>query len=248
MDRAKERMTEDQRAEATRRVLAGEKATALAAEYGVTRAYISLLKAQALDPERFNKKREEKLTRKLTEEQLEKLRQTVTTSNPDELKLDPPILRWSFDHVVQLAERMFGKRPSKRVIDDCLALVDRSEPDRLLRRPRPPEKHHINQLSVELARDPDFVKYYLSPAAERLAWREYELALADWQARYGDAEVVDLNGEVQDSGFDDVEWQAPGPRDLRHGPPAPGQRIGKHAGSKGSPFTPPKKKRRKKRR
>lgn len=248
MERPKDRMTEEQRAEATRRVLAGEKATALAVEYGVTRAYISLLKAQALDPDRFNKKRESKLLRKLTDEQLEQLRHTVTTSNPDELKLDPPILRWSFDHVIQISERLFGKRPSKRVIDECLALVKSNEPDRLLRRPQPPKKHHINQLDVDLARDPDFVKYYLSPAAERLAWREYELALADWQARYGDAEVVDLNGEVMDGDGDEIDWEVPGDRRFSHGPPAPGQRVGKHAGSKGSPFTPSKKKRRKKRR
>ena len=238
------RMTDEQRAEATRRVLAGEKATALAAEYGVTRAYISLLKAQALDPERFLEKRRKKLTRKLTGEELEKFREAIATQNPFELGLDPPTIRWHECHGQQLAERMFGKRPSKRVVDECLAPVMRRKPDPILRRPQPPPKHHINQLDPELAKDPDFVAYYLSPVCERIAQREYELALADWVARYGDAEEIDPQGRDASGDADAVDWQVP---DLPRAS-FPGRRVGKHAGSKGSPFAPPKKKRRKKKR
>ena len=47
------RLNQDQRDEITRRVLAGETAVSLGMEFGVTRAYVALLKAQALDPERF---------------------------------------------------------------------------------------------------------------------------------------------------------------------------------------------------
>lgn len=242
------RLTEEQRAEATRRVLAGEKAVALAEEYGVTRAYISLLKATALDPERFEKKREQKLTRRLTDAELASFRETIESSNPYELGLDPPTLRWLLDHGAQLAQRMFGKRPSKRVLEQCMEPVLRGKPDRMLRRPQPPQPHHVNQLDPELARDPDFVKYYLSPVCEQIARREYELALEDWIARYGDVDEVDPDSGRPVGGIDDVAWETPDGDHRPAFPPAPGRRVGKHAGSKGSPFTPSKKKRRKKRR
>lgn len=238
------RLTDEQRADATRRVLAGEKAAALAREYGVTPAYISLLKAQALDPARFRKKREKKLTRKLTDEELASFREAIASSNPHELGLVPPTLRWCHDHGYQLAERMFGKRPSKRVVDECLGPLLKRKPDRFLRRPQPPPKHHVSQLDPELARDEDFVAYYLSPICEQITWREYERALADWEARYGDAEEIDLEAGAPSEDIDEIDWEVPAPMAAAES----GRRSGKHAGSKGSPFTPPKKKRRKKRR
>lgn len=242
-------MTLEQRAEAVRRVLAGETAAAVAAEFGVTRAYISLLKKQATEPERFRQQQERKLIRKLTAPQLEQLRETILASNPFELGLDPPTVRWTTDHAGQLAQRLFGKRPGVRVLKECLAPLRRREPDRLLRRPQPPVKHHISQLDPELAKNEEFVAYYLSPAAERLAWRSYELALADWQSRYGDVEYADLQAaSTTDATTADGEWPHAAETAVPPVPPVPGQRVGKHAGSKGRPFTRSKKKHRHKRR
>lgn len=230
-------ITREQREEITRRVLAGEKAVALGEEFGVTRAYVSLLKAQALDPERFEKKRLDKAL-KLTPAQAEEFRLAILKSDPSELGLDPPTRAWCMDHGYQLAQRMFGKRPGVRMMKECMEPVLRSK-RRFFKRPQAPEPHHISQLDPELARDPDFVKYYLSPVCERIARREYEIALEDWVARYGDAEEISADGEPV-GGTEDFPAPLAGPA------LAPGRRTGKHAGSKGLAFTPSKKKRRKK--
>jgi len=233
------RLNQDQRDEITRRVLAGETAVSLGMEFGVTRAYVALLKAQALDPERFIRKREAKLSRKLTAAEIKKFCEMVADSTPEDHDLVPTSERWSYDHGRQLAAKVFpNKHPSVRVIKECMApYVPRPEDFRFTK-PQAPKPHHINQISPELAKDPDYVAYYLSPICEQIAWREYELALADWNARFADAE----------------EAETESPTDNSDRPPAamahesfvdPGERTGKHARSKGSPFTPPK--RRKKR-
>jgi hypothetical protein len=236
--KAKASLTDEQRQEATRRVLAGEKSTTLAEEYGCTRAYISLLKAQVLFPERYEKKRVSLLTRALSAEQLAEFKEVIETSDPSKLGLDPPTRAWCMDHGYQLAERMFKKHLSKRVVKECLEPVLRVKNDRIYRRPQPPEVHHISQLSPEFAKNEEFVEYYLSPLANKLARREYELALADWISRYGDATEIDLD-------------HAPSPpstelekEDVAK-PTKPQIYKGKHSQAKGSPFTPSKKKRRK---
>ncbi len=231
------RLNDEQRQEATRRVLAGEKAAVLAAEYGVTRAYISLLKAYVLHPERYENQRVAKLTRALTPEQLAEFRETIETSDPSKLGLDPPTRAWCMDHGYQLANRMFGKRPSVRVLKECMEPVFRIKNDRIYKRPQPPEPHHISQLSPEFAKNEEFVEYYLSPLANKLAKREYELALEDWVRRYGDATEIDLDAEPE------MENQVAPATPF----PEPRQRAGKHSHRKGSPFTASKKKRRKKR-
>ena len=241
---SKQRLTREQREEITRRVVAGESQNALAAEFGCTRAYVSLLKVQALHPERQKKVRERKLKKMLSEPQLERLRQAIRTSTPYELKLDPPIRAWDGDHVEQLSQRWFDKKPSARVIKECLKCVPVKKHDPLFCRPKPPEKHHISQLSRELLEDKEYVKYYLSPQAEKLAWRQYELALADWKQRFGDAEYAypEDYPALRDSD-DDMDFPMPKaaatqslPYPSRHG-----QRVGKHAKNK----TQPKRKKRK---
>ena len=234
------RLSDEQRQEATRRVLAGEKAVTLAEEYGVTRAYISLLKAYALHPERYERQRVEKLTRALTEEQLTDFRTTIESSDPSILGLSPPTRAWRMDHGYQLAERMFGKRPSVRVMKECMKPVLRIKNDRIIRRPQPPEPHHISQLSPEFAVNEEFVEYYLSPQSNKLARREYELALADWVARYGDAMEIDLDRRDTHGQDDPVDSSVHLPKTR--------QRTGKHSQSRGSPFTASKKRRSKKKR
>lgn len=236
---ATQRLNPEQREEIARRVLAGETAAALGREFGVTRAYAALLKAQALDPERFARKAEAKLARKLTAAELELFRATLAGSTPEDHDLIPTSERWSLDHGHQLAWKLFQKHPSVRVVKECVT-PHLPKPDEFrFAKPRPPKPHHINQIAPELAKDPDYVAYYLSPICEQIAWREYEMALADWEKRF--AHLYEREQELaraRDEG-PAAAWPA-------EPNPAPGQRIGKHAKSKGSPFTQPK--RRKKRR
>lgn len=225
------RLTGEQRAEITRRALAGENQVEISEEFGVTRACVSLLKAQALFPERYEKKRWE-MARKLSDAELAEFRAAVLKSTPVELGLDPLTKLWCMDHGYQLAKRMFGKNPGVRVMRECMEpVLPRGKPEQL-RRPQPPEPHAIEQLAPEFANDPDFVAYYLSPICEQIARREYEISLKYWIARHGDVEEIE---PAEDE-----------PEPLPPAPPAPGRRIGRHAGSKGSPFTQSKRKQRKK--
>lgn len=236
----KRRMTPEQREEATRRVLAGEKAAALAVEYGCTRAYISLLKAQALDPDRFKRKFEAKLKLKLTDEEIARLKHLFDTSTPEDNELIPARERWSLDHGFQLVMKLFGKKPSVRAMKECMGDHIVRRPDFGDPKPKPPKPHHINQIDPEMAKDPDYVAYYLSPICEQIAWREYEFALAEWEKRHPNGEE---DGPYREPREDD--WQYPAMTPQRQ--LVPGQRVGKHAKSKGKPFTPPKKRRKKRR-
>ena len=180
----KERLTQSQREEITRRVLAGEKARPLAEEFGVTRAYVSLLKNQALDPRRFVKV--SLLSKKLTPDELETFRQTLATTTPADHGYPsyPRAEEWKLEHGYMLAEKLFGKKPSRRVVTECMTpFIPKRKPFEFTR-PQPPKPHHISQISPEFANDPDYVAYYLSPICEQIAWREYELALADYEARF----------------------------------------------------------------
>jgi DNA-binding CsgD family transcriptional regulator len=234
----RKRLTDEQRDEILRRVLAGESSAKLGEEFGVTRAYVSLLKNQALDPDRFTRKKEEKLALKLTPRQREELERVISTSTPEDNDLIPARDRWSIDHGYQLAEKLFNKRPSVRAMKEIMAPYIKRYEDVMDEKPKPPKKHHINQLEPELAKDPDFVAYYLSPVCEQIAWREYELALKDWERRQEARQKMEQEAE-----YDDDISMPP-----MHGMPghAPGVRTGKHAKGRGPRHTPPK--RRKKRR
>lgn len=229
---ATKKLTQEQRAEITRRVLAGETAASLGQEFGVTRQYVALLKVQALDPERFIRKAEAKMERKLTREELAKLHAALASGTPEDLDLIPAVEKWSLEHGFQLAERLIGKRPSVRAMKEIMEPFIPKRSEFRFTKPKPPKPHHINQIDPELAKDPEYVAYYLSPICEQIAWREYEMALADWEERFAADE--------------ERERKAAEPPPPAQQVQAPGQRAGKHAKSKGSPFTPPK--RRKKRR
>lgn len=250
-DRKTIKLSKNQREEATRRALAGENQSSLAREYGCSRAYISLLKVAAENPDGYRKKLSRKLSSKLMEDELERLHEAIRTSTPLDLKLDPPLLQWDAELVMQLAQRWFDKKPSKRVLKEALEHAPKPKIDPLFRRPQPPPKHHISQLSRELAEDPDFVKYYLSPVAERIAWRSYELALADWQMRFGDAEYAYPPGHADEEESGDgfpapEEWTTHHPSPTSPPSRAHGQRVGKHA--KGNSHQKKRKKRKGKRR
>jgi hypothetical protein len=235
---AKPRLNQSQRDEITRRVLAGETANSLGIEFGVTRAYVAWLKAQALDPERFVRKAEAKLSQKLTVAELEQFHEALANKTPEDHDLIPATGRWTLDHGHQLAWKLFKKRPSVRVIKECVTPYITKWEDTLFTRPQPPKPHHINQISPELAKDPGYVAYYLSPICEQIAWREYELAAADWDARFANA-VESHDEELAKVHNEETSGVFPGERGF-----LPGHRSGKHAKSKGSPFTPAKRRKR----
>lgn len=238
MPRGNPRITEEQRQEIIRRVLAGEKASALGEEFGVTRAYVSLLKMQTLEPERFAKKVEDKLTRKLTAKEMAQFEEALSTGTPESHGLIPAVERWSFEHGHQLAWKMFQKKVSVRLVKQVVSPFIKRWEDIKDEKPTPPKPHHVNQLDPELAKDKDYVKYYLSPICYQIAYREYEMALAQWEERFGE-KAKEKQREAEERAA------ASGPAvDRRF--PVPGLRYGKHSKSKGSPFTAPK--RRKKRR
>jgi hypothetical protein len=236
----KKRLSKEQREEVTRRALAGEKASLLGKEYGVTRAYVSLLKMQALEPERFAEKAESKLTRKLSRGELAQFDEALATGTPESHGLIPAVERWSYEHGYQLAWKLFQKRPSVRAIKQCMEPHIKRWEDYENERPKPPKPHHVNQLDPELAKDEDFVAYYLSPVCERIAWKEYEFALADWERRQVAKQKKDAEEEAKREAAPAEDAQSP-----EKWQPVPGLRIGKHAKSKGSPFTPPKRRKRK---
>lgn len=231
----KKRLNQEQREEITRRVLAGEKAKPLAEEFGVTCAYVSLLKNQALDPERFQRQVEVKFSKKLTKAEVDEIIGIVSTNTPEDLDLIPTREKWSIDHGFQLVWRLFQKKPSVRAMNEIMAPYIPRREDYQFPKPKPPKPHHVNQLDPELAKDPEFVAYYLSPICQQIAQREYEAALADWDRRFS------ADAEREKAAMEAAKKFAKAPPVL-----APGLRVGKHAKSKGKPFTPPK--RRKKRR
>jgi len=228
------KLTPHQREEIVRRVLAGETCTALATEFGVTRSAISLLKNKALNPEFFIKKAEAKMKLKLTEAQREKFINVVSTSTPEAQRLIPARDKWTLDHGLQLSKKLFKKTPSKRALKELMEPYLPKRSEFRFTKPQPPKKHHINQLDPELAKDKDYVRYYLSPICEQIAWREYELALADWEERFAHLEEDGASAKEQD-----VAQAAPANTSRAL---SPGQRVGKHSKSKGSPFTHAKRK------
>lgn len=230
----KKRLSQEQREEITRRVLAGEKARLLAEEFGVTRAYVSLLKNQALDPERFVKL--SPLSKKLTPDELEQFQKTLATTTPADhgFRSYPRPEEWKLEHGFLLAEKLFKKNPSLRVVKEIVTpFIPKRKPFEFAR-PQPPQPHHISQISPEFADDPDYVAYYLSPICEQIAWREYEMAVADYDARFA-------AGEERAKAAANQVFPA-APEDFRF--PAPGTRTGKHAKGKGSPFTKAKRRKR----
>lgn len=224
-------LTREQRDEITRRVLAGEPQAALAKEFGVTRQCVSLLKIHAERPEEYYEFLQKRRTRKLMDAEKEKFLHILATSTPEKQKLIPAREKWSLDHGRQLIERLFKKKASPASLKKMMEPYIPKRSEFKFGKPQPPKKHHVNQLDPELAKDKDYVKYYLSPICEQIAWREYEMALADWEERFAHEE------EGEESAQSTKPATPAAPPEL-----VPRLRVGKHAKSKGSPFTPAKRK------
>jgi len=188
MKSSNKRLTPALREEITRRVLNGEKQRALAEEFHISKAYVSLLKRATertlppADPSKWKSK--------LSPQEQEQLRDVFATSTPELQKLEQPDTGWTIQHGQQLAKRFFGKSASVRIITDLITPYLPKRKPYEFKRPQPPKPHHISQLSAELAADPEFVAYYLSAKSEKLAWREYEIAVADYDARFATPEEL----------------------------------------------------------
>jgi hypothetical protein len=226
----KKRITQEQRDQIASRGLAGEKTIALAEEFGVSTAYVSMLKIQAVDPMRYQKKTAPCL-KKLTDAELAEIAHVLATTTPADhgMRSHPQPSRWLIEHGQPLAEKLFKKQPSRRVVSEFMAPHLSKKMPYEFTRPTPPLPHHIDQIPPELAKDPSYVAYYLSTICEQIAWRSYESALADYDARFG-------GGVPHPSAAESTTApRAADPQDKRNG---------KHTKRKGSPFTPPKKRRR----
>lgn len=240
-------LTKEQRAEIFRRIAAGETQSAVAKDFNVTRAAISLLKQRTANPERFAGKYD--LKKRLSDEEIVTFKHALDHTLPQDHGLDvlghAPVRLWTMERGYALTDKLFNKQPSVRMMKECMGEHLTRRPDSYLTPPDPPAPFDIRRLPPELAADKDFVKYVQSPIARQIAQREYELALEQYQQQLAEMEIrkaaqpLDpwLPPEMDDNEDPDT-WSHP-PSDVPP-TPVPGQRLGKHAKSKGSPFTKPK--------
>ena len=253
-------LTLEQRDEILRRLAAGEKQAALGEEFKVSRAAISLVKARAANPARFAERYG--LKKRLSEDQVATLKQAFDNSLPKDHGLDvlgpAPSRLWTMERGYGLADKLFGKQPSLRAMKSCMGEHLKRRPDDYLTPPEPPQPRDLRRLPPELAADKGFVKYYFSPIALQIEQREYELALEHYhklRAEYEKRQAAQAAQDILPPELDESEWAddlSPPPlktdmSDMADVPPtpAPGQRVGKHAKSKGNPFTKPKRKKKK---
>ncbi|MDB6070857.1 MAG: hypothetical protein JWL81_2028 [Verrucomicrobiales bacterium] len=271
------RLTREQVQEVTRRVLAGEKGVSLAKEFGVTKAYVSLLKRKQELPAKYAALKSRECKVRMTPEEEAKLEAAIGKSMPEDHGMTWHLF-WSKDAVRELAKELLGKEIAMAA---AKRFSRRPEPDPLAGwdvKPRPPRPADIRNLSPSAAADPEFVAYYLSPQARRMAQRSYEMALAEWEVRQAArlkargpdksaAHGAQASGTAEDAvlpvgpealaeaermwneGMASKKWRMPDdvPSSQAATPPVPGERTGKHAGSKGPAFTLSQKKKRKKR-
>lgn len=267
--RTSRRLSAKQVEEVTRRVMAGENGAALAREFGMSRAYVSLLKRKQEEPEKFGRRRATSKRIVMTAAEEAKVEAAMSEGPPEAHGMTWHLF-WSKDAIRELARKVLGLEIS---VASAKRLSRRRPPEPAESwdpKPRPPRPADIRNLDPQMAADAEFVAYYLSPQAQRLAEREYELALAHWEQReaerikkrgpapqvpgnpyvagHPDAAALAEAERMWSEGMATKKWRMP--PDMPAGlatPPPPGERTGKHAKSKGSPFTPSKKKKRKKR-
>jgi len=224
-----QKLTPQQREEIIRRALAGERRAELAKEFGVTRQAIEQYLINAAPTEAQKRRIEAKLTKRLTKEQTDELKKQFDTRTPEELELRPRRPFWTVDHGMQLAQKLFNKTPSVAAMKALLAphLKRRSDAEIGDPMPQPPKPHHVDELDPELAKNKEFVAYFLSPKCLEIEQKEYEWALREWKKRNERREA-----------------EKPAPV-LNPGTFVP-RRHGKHAKGRGPNFTPPRKKKRRK--
>jgi hypothetical protein len=250
-------LTKEQRAEILRRLSEGEKQAALGREFNVTRAAISLLKQRTEHPERYAVKHG--LKKLLTAKEMAEFKHALGTTLPKDHGVDvygpSPSRLWTMQRGYALADKLFGKKPSVRVMKECLGDHLIRRPDNYLTPPEPPRPLDIRRLSPEMAADKDFVKYCRSPIAMQIEQREYELALEHYHKQLAAAaqrQAATANADMHQAEWEDAAWEdgwsppaVPSSQSDMPPAPVPGRRLGKHAKSKGNPFTKPKRKKKK---
>lgn len=225
------KLSKEQREEVVRRCLAGETQVRVAEDFGITRQYVSLIVRAVKHPEEAERRAERKLKKRLTPEQEEELKTTIETSLPNDHEIFPSRGFWTVEHGIELAEKRFGKTPSKAVVEQIVKpLAEKRRRERPADpRPEPPKPFDVRNLSPELADNEAFIAYCSSPIGRQVAQREYEIRLKEWEKRQAKREEkAEMESEFPARPF-------PGK--------LPGKRTGKHAGGRGSKFTPKRKKR-----
>ena len=132
-------LTIAQREDALRRVAAGESQVSVAKEFHVTRSAITLLKQRTANPERYANKYD--LKKRLTPEETATFKQALETSLPKDHGLDVlgsvAMHRWTMDRAYALADKLFKRQPSVRVMKECLGKQLACRPDDDLSPTRP---------------------------------------------------------------------------------------------------------------
>jgi len=257
------KLTPEQRKELLARLQAGEKPGPLSKEYGISRQAVCQLRDYHLNP--GEARRKGILRSRLLPEERENIIQLLRTTTPRDHGVEneghghPD--SWNTERLTALTRKLYSKKMFQYAARECIqeARPDpRFDPDA---KPEPPGPPDIRYLDPELAKDKEFVEYFLSEASQQIRQKEYEWALREWeerQARKASGEIVDppkrKRGRPRKNPLpvssDDFEAEPydgttplPGANGhLRHLPPSPGERVGKHAKSKGAPFTKPKRK------
>ncbi len=262
------RLSTAQRKEIIERIKAGEIPAALAREYGVSRQAVHALRERTLNPESNYQKNI--LRSKLTPSQRAQLIEVLRTTTPVDHGLEgeghghPE--RWNSDRVLALGRRLFDKRLYLKTIRQCIQVAC---PDRRWdpnARPEPPKPPDIRDLSPEMADDEEFVKYYFSPLCQQIRQREYEWELREYEKRQAEdapkkrgrgrppkqkpdtPDAAEYEDEELFDGSKPLPEIAGNAAIMPKLPVAPGRRVGKHASSKGSPFTKSKKRKKPKKR
>lgn len=259
------KLTPEQRKQLLGRLKAGERPGELAGEYGISRQAVSQLRDYHLHPD--TTRRKGILRSRLLPDERKNLIQLVRTTLPRDHGVEneghghPDV--WNSDRLTALARKLYEKKMFMYAARECIqeARPDpRFDPDA---KPEPPKPPDIRDLDPELAQDKEFVEYYFSPICQQIRQKEYEWALREWEereARKTKGEIIDPQKRKRgrprknplpvasfedDDGAQPYDGQTPLPGAkgiLPHLPAAPGARVGKHAKSKGAPFTKPKRK------
>ena len=247
MAERKGRLSEDMRAEILGRLKAGERASSLAREFGVTRQAVSLLKIKSSTS---------KSRPRLVEEEIEKLRALAVNSRPsDHGWADPGSWNdeWSSVSLHKLGEKLAKRRlmvlPIRRLFrewfgDSGRAPIGSYDPDR-------PES--LATIPEDL-RSPDFLQFLrerkagAAKTAPKPETIESSPRPAKKRGRPGSAASMMPPPEAWEFLNPEMAGSRPGgERKLPRATPLshPIMRTGKHRKSKGSPFTAARKKKKK---
>lgn len=259
------KLTPEQRKKLLERLAAGEQTSKLAHEYGVSRQAVSQFRDYHLRPDVA--RRLGMYRSRLLPEERKKIIQILQTSVPADHGVqdvgDERRDTWNVERLIALSRKLFNKKMFQYAARECIseALPDYTKDPDI--KPQPPGPLSMDDLSAEYRNDPEFVKFYFSDAHQRIRQKEYEWALRMWEERQACIARGDLDlpgkrkrgrprkypiktpantalSEIDATPFD-------GSTPLPHMPfktgtaaASPGARIGKHAKSKGAPFTKPK--------